>query len=361
MDSFEELDGLEPGPAGNDRALPESLHQGAIARGVQIHVGGQHVGHATDFAAAHGVGLTGQGKRPHAGSPDAPREQMTVDQAVDLVGPRARLVDALRKGGHDPLGAGEELVEVADALFVHSTDPGDGAHVATGVERDRQGLPRPRGVVGDELRVDRATGVQIGQQSVEERDVGARPDRQVQVGRFTGGGPARVDDDQLHARPPLPGLQHALIQDGMAPGGVGADQDDEVRQLEVLVAAGHEVTAERPLVPGNGRGHAQTRVRIDVGGADETLHQLVGDVVVLGQQLPGHVEGHGVGTVLANDALEAARDLTQRCVPRNLLAVDVRMEKAPFGAHSVRQGSALGAQAPEVGWVTRVAAYLDVP
>ncbi len=147
----------------------------------------------------------------------------------------------------------------------------------------------------------------------------------------------------------------------MTPGCVGADQDDEVSQLQILVTARYQVAAERPLVPGHGRGHAQTRVRIDVGGADETLHQLVSDVVILGQQLPGHIQRHRVGPVLANDALEAARDLGQRPIPRGALAADLWMQKATVEPHSVGQGRTLRAQAPEVGWMIRVTAYLDLP
>ena len=60
--------------------------------------------------------------------------------------------------------------------------------------------------------------------------------------------------------------------------------------LEVLVAAGHHVGAEGAACGRRPRRHAQPRVGVDVGGADEALHQLVGDVVVLGQQLAGDVE-----------------------------------------------------------------------
>jgi hypothetical protein len=49
----------------------------------------------------------------------------------------------------------------------------------------------------------------------------------------------------------------------------------------------HRVGAEGALVAGDRRGHAEARVGVDVGRADEALHQLVGDVIVLGQQLAG--------------------------------------------------------------------------
>ena len=91
---------------------------------------------------------------------------------------------------------------------------------------------------------------------------------------------------------------------GMAPGGVRTDQHDEIGELEVVVAHRHHVFAERALVAGDGRRHAQPRVGVDVGRADVALHELVGDVVVLGQQLAGDVERHGLRPVLVDDAAE---------------------------------------------------------
>ena len=71
----------------------------------------------------------------------------------------------------------------------------------------------------------------------------------------------------------------------MAPREVRAHEHAEIGLVEILVGAGHGIGAEGAPVPRDGRGHAEPRVRVDVGRADETLHQLVGDVVVLGQKL----------------------------------------------------------------------------
>jgi hypothetical protein len=60
------------------------------------HVRGEHVGEAADLAPAHGVRLAGDRERPHAGLADAAGGQVAVDDRVDLVGARGRLVDALR-------------------------------------------------------------------------------------------------------------------------------------------------------------------------------------------------------------------------------------------------------------------------
>ena len=99
----------------------------------------------------------------------------------------------------------------------------------------------------------------------------------------------------------------ALVEHRMAPGEVRADQHDEVGQLEILVVAGHDVGAEGAAVAGDRRGHAEPRIGVDVGRADEALHQLVGDVVVLGQQLAGDVEGDRVRPVLGDGLAKTSR------------------------------------------------------
>ena len=101
----------------------------------------------------------------------------------------------------------------------------------------------------------------------------------------------------------------------MAPGGVRTDEHDEVGGVEILVCAGHSVGAERALVAGDRGGHAQPRVGVDVARADEALHQLVGDVIVLGQELAGEVERDRVGPVAPDDALKAIGDAIERDRP----------------------------------------------
>ena len=93
-----------------------------------------------------------------------------------------------------------------------------------------------------------------------------------------------------------------------------------------------------------------------LAAADEALHQLVGDVVVLGQQLAGHVEGHGIGAVARDRLGEAAGHRIQRLVPGDTAAADLRVQQPPFGRQRLCQRRALGAQPPAVGRMLRVAA-----
>ena len=69
----------------------------------------------------------------------------------------------------------------------------------------------------------------------------------------------------------------------MAPGGVGANEHDQVGFIEVPVGSGHSIGAEGAAVTGDGGGHAQSRIGIDVGRAEKAFHQLVGNVVIFGE------------------------------------------------------------------------------
>ena len=206
----------------------------------------------------------------------------------------------------------------------------------------------PRVCASTNASIDDLALRQPAQQAIEQQYIGARAHRQMQIGHLAGRRAARIDDDDAQRRAPLLGLDDALIQHRMTPGRVRADQHDQVGQLQVLVTPRHQVFAERPLMSGHRRGHAQTRVGIDVGGADEALHQLVGDVVVLGQQLARDVECDRVGTVLLDDAAEAVRDRIAARRPSRPPRRASADAAAGLASRRYRRARALGAQAPRL-------------
>ena len=181
------------------------------------------------------------------------------------------------------------------------------------------------------------------------------PDREMQVRALAGRRAARVDDDDAQLRPPLLRGHQPAVKDRVAPGEVGADQQDQIGGLEVGVAARHRVGAEGALVAGHGRGHAQARVGVDVGGAEKALGQLVRDVIVLGQQLARDVERHGIRPVRADGGLERGGDGIQRRVPAHPTAGDLGVEQAAFEAQRLAEGGTLGAEPAEIGGVVGVA------
>ena len=68
---LKQVDGLESPSSGDPRTSPEPLHARAIRGTLQLHVCREQVGHAADFSAAHRIGLSCQGQRPHARAADA--------------------------------------------------------------------------------------------------------------------------------------------------------------------------------------------------------------------------------------------------------------------------------------------------
>ncbi len=176
----------------------------------------------------------------------------------------------------------------------------------------------------DVASVERAVLGEMHQQAGEQRRIHAGRDRQEQVGIGAGRGTARIDDDDLRAALGLV-AHHALEQHRVTPGGVGADQHDEIGLVEIGIGAGNGVGAEGAPVAGDRRRHAQARIGVDIGRAEEALHQLVGDVVVLGQQLAGEIERDRAGAVTVDDVLEAAGDAVERVVPARTRQCPVRL------------------------------------
>ena len=148
-------------------------------------------------------------------------------------------------------------------------------------------------------RVDPAFPQHDVQHAVEQHHVGAGLDLQEQVGQLAAVGAPRVGDDDLQRRIGPPGVLDAPEQHRMGEGRIGADDEDAVGVVDVLVAARRRIGAQRLLVAGHRAAHAQARVAVDVVGADQALGELVEDVVVLGQQLAGDVEADRVRAVLA--------------------------------------------------------------
>ena len=172
-------------------------------------------------------------------------------------------------------------------------------------------------------------------------------------------GAARIDHHDAGTARLLVG-EHALKQHGMAPRRVGADQHQKIGLIEILIAAGHGVSAEGAAVARDRRRHAQPRIGVDVAAADKALHQLVGDVVILGQQLPGEIERHRAGAVALDDVRKAMRDMVECVAPGHplhgaLAAADHRIEQPAFDAQRLAERRAFRAQPSEIGGMFGIA------
>ena len=335
----EHVDRPEAGSGGDARAAPEPLNPGAGGV-VEVHVAGQRGGHAAGFAPAHGVGLAGDRERRRARLADAPGGQVNVEDRRALGDPLGRLVGAHGKQADGPGRVGEQAKEGLQVSERQAAVGGDGVGRLIDFRQFCLHLGEACHVGRHIGSVHAAAPHQVSQQAVPQAHVGLGRQRQMQVSHFGGVGAARVDDHMaltVAAR----GL-HAAEQHRVGPGGVVAGEHHQIGEVQVLVAARHQVGAERQLVGHHRRGHAQPRIGVDVPRADEPLHQFVGRVVILGQKLPGNVEGHRVRAVAGDGLGEASCHETGGLGPGGAAAGDHRMQQAAFQAGGRTEGAAFG-------------------
>ncbi|MCY1218672.1 hypothetical protein D9M72_306210 [compost metagenome] len=343
------------------RQLPQVFDECPVLVHLQGTLAGQAGAHVAHLAAAHGVGLAGEGEGAAARTANGAGGQVQVAQRVGVPGAVGTLVEAHGPAAHPVPGFADPLGGLADIRF---GQPGDGGDALRRVVREelRHGLPAA-GMGGDEGRVGMAIPVQQMKQAVEQGEVGARPDRQVEAGLVGGSGAARVDHDQL--RPGLDPVHHAQEENRVAVGHVGAGHQEEVGLVEILVGAGRPVGTEGELVATAGAGHAQPRVGFDVAGADEPLGQFVGQILGLQGHLPGHIEGNGIRTVGVEQLAQAPGSVVDGLVDAAAHRVAAALVAQVGVLHAARVGQrlgagvALGAEAAEVGRVGLVAAHLD--
>ena len=346
---IEHIDRFQPLLLWDGWRFPEIGNRFPVRRIGQFQVTGERVGQSADFAAAHRIGLSGDGKRPHARPPDPAGRKMAVDHRIDLVGAGRGLIDALAKE-RDRLFVADPQVEESRQIFFGKS--GHGGIVGHGGSKRCLETARMRsdiGLIGSALPRD------LGQQAIEQCHIAANRKRQMQIGAIAGGRAAGIDDDELHLRPRIAGGRDPLIEHRMTPGEVGPDENHEIRLFQIFVDPRHGVGAERPLVPGHGRRHAQAGVGVDIRAADEALHQLVGDVIIFGEQLAGHVECGGIGPMLGAHVHETRRHKIESFVPRGVPAADLRGQLPLGQPDGLAERRALGTQAPAIVRMVRIA------
>lgn len=279
---------------------------------------------------------------------------MAVDYRRRLVGVGDRLIEALAPEGDDSFRTAPEVEEGAKTVGVEA-----GAACGRGSQRpgEREGPFRPLRAGREERLLAEAAALELGKQGGEQGDVAAGCERQMQVGLLAGRGAARIDDHDAQLRPCRLGRRDAPEQDGIAPGEVAADENQEVAALEILVGAGYHVLAEGTDVGGDRARHAEPRVAVDVAGAEDPFGDFVRGVVTFGRLLPGDVERDALLAEALEGSAEARGDCVEREVPRGALAVHLGMKQPIDEVERLAECRALAAQPTVVGGMRRVARY----
>ena len=185
----------------------------------------------------------------------------------------------------------------------------------------------------------------------------------MEIGKHRRLGHARIGDDQ---RFPWIGFE-PLPENRMVVGDVGANQQDDVGALEILVRPRRPIAAERPFVAGHGRRHAQRRVAIVVLRPQAQLRQLAERVELLGDELTSTNDADGVVAVTPLHVPKSLRHRLDGVGPANSVELRLprwpehRMARASRGVNRLVLGQAFWTEHAGVDGMIRIAANAHRP
>ncbi len=196
------------------------------------------------------------------------------------------------------------------------------------------------------------------QQTVKQRGVAAGTQRQMHIGDITAGGAARIDHHHLHRWPLQLRLHQPLPEHRVRPGGIGTAEDHQIGMIKIRITARHGIGAKSALVAHHCGGHTEPRIGVDVARTDKSLHQLVSDIIIFGQQLTGSVKRHRLRAMLVNDLLQSAGYRVERGLPADAAAVDMGIAQPARLAQRVGQRGAFHTEPTRISRMFAVAADL---
>ena len=173
----------------------------------------------------------------------------------------------------------------------------------------------------DESAVDEAGIENVAAHHVQQRHVGAGPELEVILGVGDEFDLAWIDDDHRYA---LHGALFDLRSGDRVPlGGIGTDDHDAGRVVQILDGVRGGTGAEALLHAEGGRAVADAGAAVDVVVADHRAHEFLHEVVFLIGAAGGGNTGDGLGTVFLADALQVFDDVIVGLVPSGFFEVAV--------------------------------------
>ena len=310
-----------PGSASSVTA-PQRLEDAAHGVVGDVAIAGQLVREGAHVAGALDVVLAAQRVHADALAAEIAGHHREVGDrhhgrgALAVLGDAEAVVDrAVAAGGIEPGRA-------ADRLGRHA---GQQADRLRAVLRPRHELgPILEGIAVAELAHEGFVGQALGddrvRQRIQDRGVGAGPERQVIVGLDMGGAhqvdAARIDHDQLRAL--AQALLHARGEDRMGVGRIGADHQDDISLLDRVEILRAGRGAERLAQAEAGRRMADAGAGIDVVVAEAAADQLLDEIgLLVGAARRGDAADRQPA-VLGLQALELGRDPVDRDLPAHL-------------------------------------------
>ena len=174
--------------------VPEGGEFRAVVGVFELAVAGQ-AGSEAGFARAHRVALAGDGEGRGAGAADVAGEQGQIADGVHGLGALGAVIHAHGPADEAGFGAAVEERGLVERLFA---EPGDAGDAFRSVVRRgmRASSSKPGGVLCDVVAIDQVVPDQDVRDAVQQRQIGARLERQMEVGHHRGLGDARIGDDQ---------------------------------------------------------------------------------------------------------------------------------------------------------------------
>ncbi len=292
-------------------AVPHLCHRGTVLGVGDVTVAGQLVALVAVLATTLAVALPGDRRHPATGFAELAGGEPEVDRGEDVVDPFGVLLDPAGVQHHPGRGRAPQLCSFLDP---RRRDPGDAGrpgrcHVSHGC----CGVVEVDGVVVDEVVVEPVAFDQHMEHSAEQRRVGARTYGQEQVrcaGEWDDSG---VLDDQLGA--PVTCPPDVTGGDRERLGDVRTGDPHHIGERDVAPRVRCPVDAERLLVPGAGRHHAEAAVVVQVRGVQREAGELSDEIALLVRQRNAGQHRERVVPVLGLDAFDRGHDLVEGLIP----------------------------------------------
>src|SRR5262249_34829044 len=157
----------------------------------------------------------------------------------------------------------------------------------------------------------------------------------------------------------------ALPEHRVTFGHVRADNQETFGVFDIIVARRRTVVAEGHFIGIGGAGHAKARVGVHVVRADETLGELVENVLRLGSRLARNIKRDRIRTASLDDVAKCPGGMRQRLVKGHGLErsgavmADLRGDEPVWSSDNFADLRALHTNSPESGGMRLVALDLD--
>ena len=280
----------------------------------------EQAGRVGEETGAHGVALAGDGVAAGAGLTDIACHESEVHDAARCPDGFVALIDTHGPPERDCLAVMDQVDQLHD-LLSRKACRGHASLNRECLDEFSELIEFIR-VLLDELVIDPVFLDQYVGNRVHEMQVTSRSDA-IPVIRVLGSLTAsRIDNNDLVSWNLI--LLHSAPDDRVSYDRVSADENDGVREFQILQCVARRVIAVGLLVGDRCRSHAESGVSVDVG-LKVISHYMAEDCELFQGELTGTDTGYRLSAVLSLEFLDLVRHMLKTFLPRNFLHCSVRL------------------------------------